>query len=342
MWRPPLNLELVVAVAILLGMPSLVRTAPEARSTGRPGPLASSSQGGATGPYLAQLGRDLEPPSGFGETLERPTELGGELEQASPLQTQNDVIAEIEVEGLRRVREEAALANIESETGEPLEPAVVTRDIRSIWNTGFFRDVRALKERVEGGWRLVFVVEEKPAVREIRYKGYDDISKSDITDVTSVEPYTILDVDLIEQNVQKIRNLYVEKGYYLADVTYSIEPVEGSPNQVDILFRIDENAKVTIKQISIVGNEHLSDDKIKSVLVRTRVGNELSFLTKSGTYKEEFFQADLFQIQGLYFDNGFINAKVGEPSTRISPDRRYIYITIPIQEGKRYRIGNID
>ncbi|MEE8408761.1 MAG: outer membrane protein assembly factor BamA, partial [Myxococcota bacterium] len=76
-------------------------------------------------------------------------------------------------------------------------------------------------------------------------------------------------------------------------------------------------------------------------VLQTREGGELSFLTSSGTYKEEFFQTDLFRVQALYYDHGFVSVRVGQPTATISSDRRFIYLSVSISEGERYVIGDL-
>lgn len=250
-------------------------------------------------------------------------------------------IVDIKIEGLRRVGKETVLAGLKSRTGAALEAATVTADIRSLWQMGLFEEIQIMREPAEGGVSLVVVLVEKPSIREVRFEGHDDVSEEDIKGVVDVRPFTILNTELIKANVEKIKDLYVEKGFYLAEISFRTVAVERVEHEVDVVFDIVENAKVMVKGISFVGNRFLSDEKIKSVL-QTREGGELSWLTQSGTYKEEFFETDLFRIQALYYDNGFVAVKVGEPTATISPDRRFIYLSVPITEGERYDIGEVN
>ncbi len=265
---------------------------------------------------------------------------GKDAPRAEGDEAQGGRIVDIQVEGLRRVEREAALAGIKSKVGQPLDPDLLTSDLRAVWNTGLFRDVRVEVERTDGGYRVFFVVEEKPSIREVTYVGNDDVSTDDIKGVVDVKPFTILNVDLLQKNVEKIKDLYVQKGHYLAEVSYRVEPVAGPGQQVDVAFVIVENAKVVVKEINFIGNKALSDDALKSVM-QTREGSELSWLTQSGTYKEEFFRTDLFRIQALYYDHGYVTVKVGEPQANISTDRRFIYLSVPIEEGPQYNVGSI-
>ena len=251
-----------------------------------------------------------------------------------------ETIAEVQVEGLRRVDKEAVLSGVKSVKGGHLDPMVLTQDLRTVWATGFFRDVRIEKQRTAEGPRVIFVVVEKPSIRAIKYNGRDAISEDDVKAVVDVKPFTILNTELLKRNTEKIRDLYVGKGYYLAEVTYRVEPVKTAEQEVNIYFDIVENAKVMVRQITFIGNKHIASEEIKAVL-QTREGNEISWLNQSGTYKEEFFQTDMFRIQALYYDHGFVTIKVGEPTATISKDRRFIYLSVPIEEGEQYSIGTI-
>ena len=246
----------------------------------------------------------------------------------------------IEFEGLRRVDKSAVEGILKSKVGDSLAEGIVTDDLKALWNTGFFKDVAILQEERNGELILIVALSEKPSLRNVTYEGNDALSKDDIDEVVNVRPYTILNEELLQRNVTKIRDLYVEKGHYLADISYSISPVGQEEQSVDVTFKINENPKVVVKQISFLGNKSIKDSDIKSV-IQTREGNELSFITSSGTYKEEFFATDLMRIQAYYHDHGFVTIKVGEPTATISPDRRFIYLSVPIEEGERYNIGEI-
>ncbi len=141
----------------------------------------------------------------------------------------------------------------------------------------------------------------------------------------------------LKKNAEKIRDLYVEKGFYLADVTYDLTSVSG--NQVDLTFVIDEHAKVQVKRISFLGNIKVTDDDLKEVMA-TKEGGFFSFLTSSGTYKEELIKRDQFMISDYYYNHGYINVKVGEPVIEISRDRSSLFISFPVEEGEQYRFGN--
>ncbi|HIB78229.1 MAG TPA: hypothetical protein EYO58_11615, partial [Flavobacteriales bacterium] len=108
----------------------------------------------------------------------------------------------------------------------------------------------------------------------------------------------------------------------------------------NVIFDIQENHKVQIKQITILGNNYFPDADLKAI-IETREGNELSWLSGSGTYKEEAFQTDMMRLQAYYLDHGFIQVKVGQPTVEMTPDKRYIFVTFRITEGEQFRIGKM-
>ena len=249
-------------------------------------------------------------------------------------------VLDIRVDGLQRVDKEAALAHTKLIRGQAFDVPLATEDLRAVWATGFFRDVRIDREDIAGGVRLIYTVREKPSIREVAYVGRDALSEDDIKAVVDAKPYTILNTEVLKRNVEKIKDLYVGKGYYLAEVNYRVTPVDNNEQEVDIAFDIVENAKVMVRQITFIGNAHLSDGELKSAM-QTREGSEISFLTQSGTYKEEYFQTDMLRLQSLYYDRGYVTVKISQPTATISKDRRDIYLSLTMEEGEQYRVGKI-
>ncbi len=248
------------------------------------------------------------------------------------------IIRSIEFEGLRRVEAAAVRLVLANRAGKPFRPEAVADDIRAIHGMGYFADVKLYREDVADGVKLIFVLREKPAVRRVVYENNDDVSTDDIKEVVDIRPFTILSEAKVKRNLQKIQDLYNEKGFYLAEVEYEIRPA--GENQVEVVFKMLENAKVEVRTIRFVGNRNIESSLLKSGLA-TQEGNLLSFLTDAGTYRKDAFQVDILRISSRYFDTGFINVKVDTPDVEISPDRKYIYITIRIEEGQQYTVGSI-
>ncbi len=254
------------------------------------------------------------------------------------------IISDIRVENSKRVEKEAVLARISSQKGEPLDREKVKRDILSVLELGFFWDVQVKLENITGDRKadLVFYVKEIPAIKSIQIEGNDEIDKEDIEKVITIKVNSPFDINKIRATAQKIKELYVEKGFFLSDVGYQPSSVEEALGQdsVDLKFIISEHAKVIVKGIYFSGTSKISPDELKSV-IETREGGWFSFLTGAGTYKEEAFQKDMMRITQYYREKGFIKAKVGIPSLKLTPDKKFLYIFIPVEEGEQYRLGEV-
>jgi outer membrane protein insertion porin family len=247
-------------------------------------------------------------------------------------------VAEVRVAGNRRVEVDAIRAAISHKKGRPFVPANVAKDIRALMKLGYFSDVVVELEGDEDAPILVYRVVERPTVRETRIEGNDELSDDDLKDTVELKSFALFDPAAVRKDVKKIEEKYVEKGYYLAEVEYRVE--ERPDNQVDVVYVVDERAKVQVKEVRFLGNDHVPAGDIEKYM-QTRAGGFLSFLTSLGTYKEEAFQRDLQAIQAVYLDRGYVNVKVGTPAIALSPDKRFLFISIPIEEGEQYRISNV-
>jgi outer membrane protein insertion porin family len=247
------------------------------------------------------------------------------------------IIAGVQVDGNRRVESDAVLAAV-SKPGAPLDLKRLDADVRALMKLGFFDDVVVELEGPVDHPVLVYRVTERPTVKEATIVGNDELSKDDLKDTVEVKPFSMLDPVAVRKDVKKIQEKYVEKGFFLAEVTFKLEPLPD--NQVAIRYLVDEKAKVQVKEVRFLGNRQISAETLKASML-VQEGGLLSFFTSAGTYREDMFQRDLAVLNGVYLDQGFINAKIGKPAIALSNDKRYLFITIPVEEGEPYTIGTI-
>ncbi len=248
------------------------------------------------------------------------------------------VVQDVRIEGNRRVEPDAIRNAISQKKGVAFDPKKVQADVRALMKLGFFSDVTVEREGSPDAPVLVYRVVERPAVREWRAEGNHELSKKDLEETISLKAGQLLDPAAIQKDVKKVQEKYVEKGYFLAEVGSRVE--DRPDNQVDVVFVVNEQAKVQVKEVRFIGNAHVPDDDLHKVM-QTRVGGLLSFMSDAGTYRDEALQRDLQAVQALYLDRGYVTVKVATPAVALSPDRHFIYVTIPIEEGERYTIGKI-
>lgn len=250
-------------------------------------------------------------------------------------------ISEIDVRGLKRIEKDAVLAKIGSRAGQILTREQVRSDIQSIFAMGFFVDIEAAAELVEANRvRLIYTIHERPIISKIGFVGNERISSSDLQDVIKIKEWSILDVNKVKEDVALIQKHYEEKGFYLAKVSFSVKTV--GADQVELTYRINDYEKVEIKKITFLNNRRFSDEQLKSVLGETREGGFLSFLSSAGNFKESAFKQDLQRLTFWYLEHGYVKFRYENPVVTVSDDKKWLYISIYLDEGEQYRMGPTD
>ncbi len=249
-----------------------------------------------------------------------------------------ETIAKILIEGNQAIEDGAIRPQIKMKEGDIFSPRALRDDLKSIYQLGYFLDVRAEKRDWERGKAVAFVVEEKPVIREIKFVGNQALKASELQEVVTLKTRSVLNLNLVKENVNKIIQKYREDAYFLAQVDYELE----SPRKGDVivLFKITENKKIRIQTITFTGNLHFPDAQLKGLLPETKEGGFFSWLTKSGTYKEEILEKELDALLIFYLQRGFMNAKVGKPLVTFEKDG--IVVNIPIEEGLQFKVGKVE
>jgi len=246
-------------------------------------------------------------------------------------------ILSVNVAGNERIETEAIKLNIKTKSGDLFDQAKLRQDLTEIYKMGYFKEVRIEAEDTPQGQDVVFVVAEKPTINKVTIRGAKVIAKEDIEAAMTTRQYSILQRTVLKEDVEKIRSLYRDKGYYDAEVTYEVESLEG--NRADVSFRIEEKKKLYVRRITFTGNQHFSDDELKDIIETSEQGR-FFWLTESGILKREKLEVDSDRIGVFYLNQGFMDIKVGRPEAAY--DEEGIYINFPIDEGRRFRVGKVE
>ncbi len=247
-------------------------------------------------------------------------------------------IARIEIEGNRRVDNEAILKLLSSRQGEPYSPDNVRDDIRALFSTGYFDDISAELNDAPSGKTLTYKVREMPFIKRIVINGTSGLKEDKIKGALSIRENTALDRTKLNENIEAIKALYAEEGFYLADVGVELKTDDVG---VEAVFNIDEGEDVRVKRITIIGNSLISDSELLGVM-STKQKGIFSFLTGSGKLNEFILENDLNAITGKYFDNGFIKAQIVDHAVLLSEDKKWFYVTIALSEGEQYAFGSLE
>ncbi len=245
----------------------------------------------------------------------------------------------IDVQGNDKVEDAAVLQALGLSPGSRLFRSALQQAVRNVWNLRHFRDVQVdAVWTADGQVSLTFLVAEKSSIREVALKGNNKLSTTDLGEALDVKPFAIYDESKVRSTRKKIEDLYLDKGFYLARVDYEVK--EDGNNEVTVTFNIDEGRKVLIKEIRFVGNDHVPASLIKRYF-QTGEAGLLPGAGAKGTYKEDQLQADVDLVQYVYAEQGYLNAKAQKPLVALTPDRRWVTVTIHVTEGPRYRVGEL-
>ncbi len=246
-------------------------------------------------------------------------------------------LASIAPDGNKIIDSGAILRRIKSKPGDPYDPAALREDLREIFAMGFFEDVQIDVSDGDRGKNVVFRVTEKPTISSITFSGLDELKETDIKDVLTIRENTILNPARVNSTSEAIKALYTTKGYYNTEVHADIS--YPTPGSAAVAFTITEGKKIFIKEINFTGNQTFRDKDLKDVL-ETSTKGWFSWLTDSGLLNRDILNQDAARIVSFYHNNGFLEARVGDPV--ITQEEEWLFITFIIEEGPRFRVGTVD
>lgn len=250
------------------------------------------------------------------------------------------LIRKITIEGQKKLEMDAIKAKIASTEGNAFSPDQVRNDVLNLFAMGFFDDVEVHKEVSGRQVDLIYRVKEKPTIAELSIVGHSEVKEDDIKEQIGIKAFEILNHAKIRTSQEKLQKFLEDKGFLLAKVETQIEDIVPG-ERVRLTFRIEENEKVRVKQVRFLGNAKLKDDFLKNRML-TQEGGFFSFMGGSGSYKQEAFDRDTHALKYLYFNEGYVQAKVEKPQVYVTPDKKGIYITVRIEEGEQFKVGEID
>lgn len=258
-------------------------------------------------------------------------------------QTGEPVVAEIEIEfvDIRNVSDEAILARLQLREGMPFSQSLVDRSIRSLYRTRLFDFIEARTEDLPGGQvRVIFTVQARYKIAGIEIEGNDRIKTRRLRREVDSRVGQTLDERRIRRDADNILELYRDKGFTEARVDYTIDRDEETGTGV-VTFIVNEGQKLKIDEVRFVGNTAFSARQLRGQMeIRRRWF--LSWLTGSGRFDEAKFQEDLERLRSMYLNAGYLDVSIPESNVTLDyPNSKEIIITIRIDEGRQYRVGDI-
>lgn len=261
-------------------------------------------------------------------------------ESDAPTPQQNDrIIRTITIEGNKRTSTQAIRDRLLYKEGDVFDPLASGKTIRNLYNNmQRFKNITIEAEIV--GFNeidLFIVVEEKPVLRDVEFKGNTNVTEKEIAKKIDFKEIPAVDEAELKKYAKTIRRIYVDKGYFLATVDAHLE-VDG--DYATAVFECKEGKKSFIRHIEFVGNNKISGKTLRNAIF-SKEDWILGFLDGSGTYHPDRLEADKHYIEQFYQNNGYLNAKVTKISTSLDPKTSKVTITFDIEEGAQYTISEV-
>ncbi|MFH1489198.1 MAG: outer membrane protein assembly factor BamA [Pseudomonadota bacterium] len=247
-------------------------------------------------------------------------------------------IDSIGVAGNRRIESEAVIAVVESKKGESLDPEKLDKDLRAVFQMGFFKDVSVRTEDGPKGKIVIFDVLEKPSISKIAFTGNKKFGDKDLEKEIGIRTFSILNQNEVRQSINRLKEFYRQKGYYDVSIQDKIEPLP--KNEISLIYQIDEGGKIYITKIEFQGNAKFTDDDLKDLMETSEKGL-LSLITNSGFLDKKKLEFDLHKIEAFYHNHGYIKAKTGAPEIAHEKGQG-LKITVEIVEGDQYTVNQVN
>ena len=285
------------------------------------------------------------------------------LTSTSFLWSQNsDVISEISVKDNRRIPADTIRARIFTKAGDIYDASSLERDFNSLWNTGYFEDIRFTREQTPKGWKIVVQVKEKPTIREINYTGLNAVSTSDVLDrfkeaKVGLSVESQYDPTRIKKAEVAIKGLLAEHGRQFATIRSEVRQIP--PAAVGITFAIKEGPKVKVGKIRFEGNKNINARTLRAAMKNLKpIGIPHSIFLENifaKTYDATKLEEDTERVRAEYQNRGYFKVVVNDPKAEIHDTGhkgfhiplvqggpgKSVDITMPVEEGDKYRLGKI-
>ena len=243
--------------------------------------------------------------------------------------------------GIANVGEQIVRANIQVKESTQFDDAMIDRDIRTLYRTGLFEFIEVKREELaDNVVNLVFELTPKYRVLAVRFRGNQRVKTSRLQKEVTTRANAALDERSIKADSEKLHEYYQKQGYNQAQVTYDIER-DRSAGYGTVTFKIREGQRVRIAAIQFVGNAHIKAKRLRKEM-ETKRWWFLSWLMGSGKYKDDQFEDDLTKLLDYYRQQGYLDVEI--PLDLVAydyPKARRMVITIHVNEGRQYRIGDI-
>ena len=243
-------------------------------------------------------------------------------------------ITSIAVEGAQRLEADTVLSYTQLRVGQPYTEAAADQALKDIYATELFSDVQV---RNDNG-AVTVVVKENPVVNRIVLEGNKHLKEDKINPEIKLAARQIFTRSKVRADVARIIELYKREGRFGAEVEPKM--VQLDQNRVDIVYEITEGPKSKVRKINILGVTHFSDKELRAAMM-THEARPLHIFRSGTSYDPDRMAYDQQKLRQFYLTNGYADFRVVSAVAELTPDKRDFIITYVVEEGKRYKFGDV-
>lgn len=240
----------------------------------------------------------------------------------------------VKVEGNERIEIDTIIAHLKLLPGTDYSDEDLNMALRRLFATSFFSDA-SLKIN---GTVLLVTVKENPLVNRVEFEGNSEIEDKILSKEMQLRPRQVYTLARLKHDTKRIQDLYRLKGYFAATVTPNI--IKRDQNRVDVVFEIKEGSSTSVEKISFVGNYAFDEDKLEEV-IRTKESRWYRFFTGDDNYDPARLAYDQDQLRQFYLNHGYVDFHIKSAVAELSPDQKEFFITFTLEEGERYKYGDV-
>ena len=239
------------------------------------------------------------------------------------------------VEGSQRIEPETVLSYTRLRVGDPYSNELIDQAIKDLYASDLFADV-SVSGAATG--EIVLRIRENPIINRVIFEGNKRLKEDKIKKEVKLAPRQIFTRTAVRQDVARIIELYRRQGRFAAVVEPKM--VNLDQNRVDVVFEVTEGPKSKVRQINIIGNEIFSDGKLRGEMA-TKQARLSTLLSSNTSYDQDRLAFDQQKLRRFYLTNGYADFRVTSAVAELTPDKRDFIITYVVEEGPRYKFGDI-
>lgn len=243
-------------------------------------------------------------------------------------------VRSVTIEGSQRLEPDTIRSYIRLKEGDVYTQAAADQALKDLFATELFADVRL--RNTDGA--VVITVKENPVINRIILEGNKRIKDEKVLPEIKLAARQIFTRSKVRADVARIIELYKRQGRFAA----SVEPkmVMLDQNRVDIVFEISEGPKSKVRQINIIGNEVFKDSELRGEMV-TKQARAFRLFSSGTSYDPDRLAFDQQKLRQFYLTKGYADFRVVSAVAELTPDKRDFIITYVVEEGKRYKFGDV-